>query len=593
MREVFHASHGITPNEENVLGSLSLVFWSLILVVLVKYVLFIMRADNRGEGGIMALIALAQQAAHRDPRLKWTFLVLGVFGAALFYGDGIITPAISVLSAVEGLQVAAPGLESFIIPLSLFILALLFLMQRWGTSRVGGLFGPVMMLWFVTLAGMGIVHIVQAPQVLIALNPYYALDFIEDNGSMGFLTLGAVVLAVTGAEALYADMGHFGKTAIRAAWVTLTLPALVLNYFGQGALILTRPEALENPFFLMAPEWGMIPLVVLATAATVIASQAVITGAFSITRQAIQLGYLPRMRVVHTSTSEIGQIYIPAINMLLAIGVAALVLGLQTSSNLAAAYGIAVTGTMAIDTALASLVAYALWQRNIWLVGFTAVFFLIIDLSFFAANVPKIPHGGWFPLVVGIAVFTLLVTWKRGRELLFARHSQDNLPLQPFLTGLLKSPPARVPGTAVFMNASRQTVPHALLHNLVHNKVLHERLIFLTVTTEEIPTIPDSERVQVQELAPNTYQLLVRYGFKDEPDIPHALSLCGSQGIAFNLMETSFFLSRETLIPSKLPGMALWREHLFAFMSRSAESAMGFFKIPPNRVIELGAQVEI
>ncbi len=593
VKEVFQESHGISLNEANVLGMLSLVFWALMLVVSLKYVLFIMRADNRGEGGIMALIALTQQATHKRPQLKWAFLTFGVFGAALFYGDGIITPAISVLSAVEGLEFATPGLHIFIIPLALIILVGLFVVQRWGTGNVGRFFGPIMVVWFLTLAILGIKEIIDAPHVLWALNPEHAVMFFVYNKEAGFLALGSVVLAVTGAEALYADMGHFGKEAIRLAWVSLALPALLLNYFGQGALILRNPNALENPFYLMAPEWAIYPLIALATLATIIASQAVISGAFSITRQAIQLGYLPRMRVVHTSSMEIGQVYIPFINTALAIGVAGLVLGLQNSSNLAAAYGIAVTGTMAIDTLLASLVAYSLWKKNIWAVASLAVMFLIIDLGFFTANIPKIPHGGWFPLMIGAGVFTLLATWKKGRTLLMARQADEALPLEPFMESLMAHPPARVPGTAVFLTTSRKSVPHALLHNLIHNKVLHERVIFLTVITEEVPKVPVIDQVELQELGHGTWRLIVRYGFKDEPDIPLALSRCEPLGLPFNMMETSFFLNRETILPSKIPGMALWRESLFAWMNRSAESAMEFFKLPPNRVIELGTQVEI
>jgi KUP system potassium uptake protein len=593
VKEVFHESHGIGVNEANVLGMLSLVFWALMLVVSLKYILFIMRADNRGEGGIMALIALAQQATHKRPELKWAFLSLGVFGAALFYGDGIITPAISVLSAVEGLEFATPGLHIFIIPIALFILIGLFVVQRWGTGNVGRFFGPVMLIWFLVLAGLGVKEIVHNPHVLLALNPQYAVMFFVHNQIAGFLALGSVVLAVTGAEALYADMGHFGKKAIRTAWVGLTLPALLLNYFGQGALVLRNPAAVENPFYLLAPEGTIYLLIGIATLATIIASQAVISGAYSITRQAIQLGYLPRMRVVHTSTREIGQVYIPFINTALAIGVAGLVLGLQNSSNLAAAYGIAVTGTMAIDTLLASLVAYSLWKKNLWAVIALGAFFLAIDLAFFAANLPKIPHGGWFPLVIGALVFTLLATWKKGRSLLQNKQSDETLPLEPFLESLMAHPPARVPGTAVFLTTNLFSVPHALLHNLIHNKVLHERVIFLTVLIEEVPTVPEIAQVEITDLGHGTCRMTVRYGFKDEPDIPRALARCEAQGVPFNMMETSFFLNRETILPAKLPGMAIWREGLFAWMNRSASTAMEFFKLPPNRVIELGTQVEI
>ena len=593
VKEVFHESHGIGLSEANVLGMLSLVFWALMLVVSLKYVLFIMRADNRGEGGIMALIALAQQATHRRPRLKWAFLTLGVFGAALFYGDGIITPAISVLSAVEGLEFATPGMHVFVIPIALIILVGLFVVQRWGTGQVGRFFGPVMLVWFLALAGLGIKEIIHNPHVLLALNPQYALLFFVNNQTAGFLALGSVVLVVTGSEALYADMGHFGKQAIRTAWVGLALPALLLNYFGQGALILRHPEALENPFYRLAPEGTIYLLIGLATLATIIASQAVISGAYSITRQAIQLGYLPRMRVVHTSSREIGQVYIPFINTALAIGVAGLVLGLRNSSNLAAAYGIAVTGTMAIDTLLASLVAYSLWKKNLGAVIALGGFFLVIDVSFFAANLPKVPHGGWFPLVVGALVFVLLATWKKGRGLLQKKQSDETLPLEPFLESLLAHPPVRVPGTAVFLTTSRSSVPHALLHNLIHNKVLHDRLIFLTVVTEEVPFVPEIDQIEIDDLGHGAWRMIARYGFKDEPDIPLALARCDALGMHFNMMETSFFLNRETILPGKLPGMALWREKLFAWMNRSASTAMEFFKLPPNRVIELGTQVEI
>ena len=593
VKEVFHLSHNIGPNEANVMGMLSLVFWSLIIVVSIKYVVFIMRADNRGEGGIMALIALTQKAVKQHPRLKWAFISLGVFGAALFYGDGIITPAISVLSAVEGLLVITPTLQHVIIPLALAILFVLFFVQRWGTGSVGKLFGPVMLVWFTCLAVLGIKLILQNPHVLLAVNPVYGLEFFLINKGSALLALGSVVLAVTGAEALYADMGHFGKRAIRISWSGLVLPALLLNYFGQGALILQNPKALENPFYYLAPAWAVLPLIILAAVATVIASQAVISGAFSITRQAIQLGYLPRMRVLHTSHHEIGQVYIPFINTMLFVGVVALVLSLRTSSHLAAAYGIAVTGTMAIDTLLASLVAYALWNRSLWSVIPLGLLLLSVDLTFLSANIPKIPHGGWFPLVIGMIVFVLLSSWKKGRSLLLERQTDADLELEPFLKRLNENPPLRVPGTAVFLTTSRKTLPHALLHNMMHNKVLHERVVFLTVFTEEIPNIADKDRVEIHELGQDAWRILVYYGFKDEPDIPNALALCAEKGLEFNMMDTSFFLNRETLIPSSFPGMAIWRERLFAWMSRSAQSPMEFFKIPPNRVIELGTQVEI
>jgi KUP system potassium uptake protein len=593
MKEVFAGAHPLPPTEANVLGILSLVFWALIVVVSLKYVVLIMRADNNGEGGIMALIALVQRGISAHPRVRWLLSAAGIFGAALFYGDGMITPAISVLSAVEGLKVAAPVLEPLVIPVSLGILIALFFIQRRGTGSVGILFGPVMALWFATLVVLGIHNILQHPDVLTAVNPAHAVDFFRSYGIYGFLALGAVVLAVTGAEALYADMGHFGKKAVRATWFGFVLPALLINYFGQGALLLEKPTALTNPFFNQAPGWSVLPLVALATAATIIASQAVISGAYSVTRQAIQLGYLPRMNIIHTSEVEKGQIYIPLINWLLLAGVILLVLGFQSSGHLAAAYGIAVTGTMAIDTILACFVAYALWRMNILVILLVLVGFLTVDLAFFGANFLKLFQGGWFPLVIGAGVFTLLSTWKRGRELLMQRLQTAGITLEPFIQSLIADPPVRVPGTAVFLTASREGVPHALMHNLAHNKVLHERVVLLTVLTEDVPWVPVGERVQVEDLGGSFYRVVVRYGFKNAPNIPKALELCQVCGQKFNLMETSFFLSRETLVPTKMPGMALWREKLFAWMARTAGSAMSFFRIPTNRVVELGTQIEL
>ncbi len=593
MKEVFTGPHPLPVNAANVLGVLSLVFWALIVVVSLKYVVFIMRADNRGEGGIMALMALVQRAIHEHPRARWGLLALGLFGASLFYGDGMITPAISVLSAMEGLQVAAPAFEPVVVPLALGVLVSLFLLQRRGTGRVGYLFGPVMLLWFGTLAVLGISNIVHAPAVLRAVDPMYAVAFFGENKGYGFLALGAVVLAITGVEALYADMGHFGRRAIRLAWFGFVLPALLLNYFGQGALLIQTPEAVKNPFYLQAPEWAIYPLVALATAATIIASQAVISGAFSVTRQAIQLGYLPRMAIFHTSEQEIGQIYIPFINWSLLVGVVALVLGFGESSDLAAAYGVAVTGTMVIDTVLAFVVVVTLWRWNRPLTLLGALVFLLVDLAFFSATASKIIHGGWFPLLVAGAIFTLLATWKRGRELLRERMKTGSVELEPFLSGLAAHPPLRVPGTAVFLSTHRDTVPHALLHNLAHNKVLHERVVFLTVRTEDVPYVRDTERIEVEELGHSFYRVTAHYGFKEDPNVPSALALCGVCGRGLNILETSFFLSRETLIPSRMPGMAFWREHLFVWMTRNAQSAMSFFRIPSNRVIELGTQVEI
>jgi KUP system potassium uptake protein len=567
--------------------------WALILVVSLKYVIFIMRADNRGEGGIMALIALTQRVFRADSRRKWALLTLGLLGTALFYGDSMITPAISVLSAVEGLEVAAPALHRYIIPISLGLLVGLFVFQRQGTASVGTLFGPVMVLWFLILGLLGILSIAQTPEVLAAFNPLQGVAYFQTHGITGLVILGAVVLAITGGEALYADMGHFGKRPIRYAWLGFIFPALALNYLGQGALLLRNAAAAENPFFLLAPEWALYPLIVLATLATVIASQAVISGAFSVTRQAILLGYLPRMQVSHTSDREIGQIYIPFINWTLLTGVAVLILSFHSSSNLASAYGIAVTGTMAMTTILAFTVAWALWKWSLPAVFGGAAFFLTIDLAFFGANVPKIVDGGWFPLAIGLLVFTLLTTWKRGRELLFQRMQSDDIDLGSFIEGVAAFEHHRVPGTAIFMHATGKGVPHALLHNLSHNKVLHERVVILRAITEEVPSVPDAERIRLTDLGNHFYRLEIRFGFREEPDIPKALKLCDALGLHFEMMETSFFLSRETLIPTKMPGMALWRENLFATMAQNAESAMRFFKLPVNRVVELGTQIEI
>ena len=593
MREAFNGSHPVAANHDNVLGVLSLISWSLIIVVTLKYVVFMMRADNRGEGGIMALLALVLRSTTRNTRGRMILMSLGLFGAALFYGDGVITPAISVLSAVEGLEVATPALKPFVIPLTILVLIGLFLFQQKGTEMVGALFGPITLVWFAVLALLGIINIIKYPHVLAAFSPGYAVNFFAENSSGGFLVLGAVVLAITGTEALYADMGHFGKKPIRLAWSCYVLPALLLNYFGQGALILYNKDAIQNPFYHMAPEWALFPLVILATMATVIASQAVITGTYSLTRQAIQLGYCPRLEVTHTSESEIGQIYMPWINWVLLAAVIGLVLGFESSSHLAGAYGIAVTGTMAIDTVLAFVLMRKLWRWPLWIALPLLLIFLTIDLSFFSANAIKLFQGGWFPIVVAIALFTLLVTWKRGRQQLMERLSPGAIPIEPFIQSITAHPPTRVPGTAVFLTAASEGVPHALLHNLNHNKVLHERIVLLTVSTIDIPHVPDEERIEVQSLGTDFYRLVVRYGFKDDPDVPRALALASANGFKFEMMETSFFVSRQTLIPTVGPGMALWREKLFALMSRNASSATSFFKIPANRVVELGTRVEL
>ncbi|MBU2642568.1 MAG: potassium transporter Kup [Gammaproteobacteria bacterium] len=591
MKEVF-GGHHLALSQDNVLGILSLIFWSLMLVVSLKYVSVMMRADNKGEGGILALLSLLQSHAPLGSRTRWFLMSLGFLGASLFFGDTLITPAISVLSAVEGLEMGAPALHPFIVPLALGILVGLFIIQRHGTASIGKLFGPVMLVWFGVLGLLGALSIFQHPQVLSALLPIHALHFFAAHGTVSFLILGAVVLAITGAEALYADMGHFGRRPIRLIWFAFVLPALVLNYFGQGALLLTNPEAVRNPFYMLAPEWALYPMIGLATAATVIASQAVISGAFSVTRQAIQMGYAPRLIIRHTSATEAGQIYIPFVNWTLAIGVALLVLGFQSSSNLAAAYGIAVTATFAIDTLLVALVMHVLWGfgRSVTLAAMLV--FLTVDLAFFGANVVKIPDGGWFPLMAALIIFTLLVTWKRGREIVMLRLGEKALPLAPFVESLLENPPIRVPGTAVFMTSESKAVPSALLHNLKHNKVLHERVVILNVRYAEVPSVPADLRLELEKLAEGFYHVIVRYGFMDDIDIPKALSECPC-GMQFDMMDTTFFFSRENLIPTRGDGMSLWREHIFAAMARNAASPMTFFQIPANRVVELGAQLEI
>ncbi len=591
MKESFAGTHPLTPDEPHVLGVLSLIFWSVMLIVSAKYVAIIMRADNKGEGGSLAMLALASRLT-QGTNLAPVVVVLGIFAAALFYGDSMITPAISVLSAVEGLQVAAPALDSYVVPLTLVILVVLFAVQKQGTARVGAAFGPVMLVWFTTLAVLGVINIIAHPRVLLALNPYYAFAFFQLDGWIAFLALGSVVLVVTGSEALYADMGHFGRFPIRLAWFVLVLPALMINYFGQGALIINEPDAIDNPLFRMVPEELRLGMVALATVATIIASQAVITGAFSVTRQAIQLGYLPRMQIVHTSAMAIGQIYVPFVNWMLAFIVAMLVVGFKSSTHLAAAYGIAVTGTMIIDGLLLSVIASLLWKWKPVVLGLVIGLFLFVDLSFFSANLTKLTHGGWFPLLVGLLVFMVLTTWKRGRALLFQRVSKDTLELETFLNAVSERVP-RVPGTAIFMTGTATGTPGSLLHNLKHNKVLHEQVVVLTVHFEEIPYVPEEQRFELTVLPKNFYRLLVRYGFMEEPNIPEAIRKAERKGLHCDPMQSSYFLSRETVIPSSRPGMSMWREHIFAWMSRSATSAMDFFNIPPNRVVELGTQIEI
>jgi len=591
VKEVFAGNHPIPVTMLNIYGSLSLIFWALVIVVSVKYVTFIMRADNRGEGGIMALIALALHTVQDKPHHARWIMIVGVLGAAMFYGDGMVTPAISVLSAVEGLEVATPALKPFVIPITMAVLFLLFFVQRSGTATVGAFFGPVMLVWFSVLAWLGLHNIIDHPAILMALNPWYGLEFLLENKAHSLVAMGNVVLAVTGAEALYADMGHFGRKPISRAWFAFVLPALVLNYFGQGALILGDPEAAKNPFFLSAPDWALYPLVGLATVATVIASQAVISGAFSVTRQAMQLGFVPRMEVQHTSEKEQGQIYLPAVNWGLMVAVMILVLGFKSSNNLAAAYGIAVTGDMVITSILATVVVAKVWKWGWFKAGLLFACFLSVELVFLAANILKIPDGGWFPLVAGMGVFVLMTTWKRGRELLSERLRGERLELSMFLDSLATSMPTRVAGTAVFLNADPKGVPHALLHNLMHNKVLHERVVLLSVQFFDVPYVPDIDRVEVRQLKENFWSVIIQYGFKDMPNVPDALALCADAGLAFSSLETSYFIGRETLIPRLGSDMAFWREKIFVAMFRNAGSATAFFKIPSNRVVELGTQV--
>ena len=593
LRTAFTGSYGLALTPANILGVLSVIFWALLIIVTLKYITLIMRADNRGEGGILALTALVSRGIEGRDRLRWWLVGLGIFGASMFYGDGMITPAISVLGAVEGLGVIAPALHAYIVPVSVLILAALFAVQRKGTAGLGAVFGPVMALWFVTLAVLGAQQIGRNLAVLEALEPTYALRFITGNPYTAFVAFGAVVLAVTGTEALYADMGHFGRSPIRRAWIFFVFPALLLNYFGQAALVLDDPAAIQNPFYLLAPAWGRVPLLLLATAAAIIASQAVISGAFSLTRAAIQMGYCPRLTILHTSERAIGQIYIPFINWMLLAAIVALVIGFRNSDNLAGAYGIAVTTAMLIDSILIFVVMRRLWKWPLLVAIAIGVPLLLIDLFFLSSNALKIPEGGWFPILIGVVVFTLLTTWKRGRALLMRRLADDAMPLDLFIQSIEASPPTRVPGTAVFLTSTQNRVPHALLHNLKHNKVLHERVVFLTIVTQDIPFVPDEERYEIKPLGCDFFRMVAYYGFKDDPDVPELLEDCGRRGFVFDMMETSFFVSRETLIATVTPGMALWREKLFVSMSKNATKASEFFQVPTNRVVELGTQVEL
>ena len=592
VKEVFGSGH-VPFTVANMYGVLSLFFWTLTIIVSVKYVVLVLRADNHGEGGLIAMLALASTAVRDRPRLRRVLLLVGIFGTALFYGDGVITPAISVLSAVEGLEVVSPAFKRYVIPITLLVLLALFVVQRRGTGGIGRFFGPVTLLWFVAIAALGLMHIVRHPEILLAVYPGYALDFALQNPGVTFIILGAVVLCVTGAEALYADLGHFGKRPIRLAWFAVVMPALTLNYFGQGALLLDNPAAVSNPFYKMAPDWALLPLVGLATVATVIASQALITGAFSVTKQAIQLGYLPRLRIEHTSETDTGQIYMPAVNWGLFAAIVLAVMLFKSSSNLAAAYGIAVTLDMLITTVLTFFVIRYGWGYPLALCAAATGVFLAIDIIFFASNLLKFADGGWFPLLIGSLIFTLMTTWKTGRQLLSESIRAESVDLRSFLDAVFVSPPVRVPGTAVFLSGELGSVPNALLHNLKHNKVLHQVNLFVTVCNHEVPRMPTASRLQVDGLGHDCWQVVVHYGFKDEPDLPRALAPLRQQGVELEPMTTSYFLSRDTVIPTIGSGMVPWREKLFAQMHRNAGAAADFLKLPNNAVVELGSKIEI
>jgi KUP system potassium uptake protein len=591
-KEVFAQGH-VPLNAENIFGVLSLMFWSLTVIVSFKYVGLILRADNNGEGGLIAMLALASQAVKERRQLHRVLMVIGIFGTAIFFGDGVITPAISVLSAVEGLEVAAPGLRHYVVPVTLVVLTALFVVQRHGTASVGKLFGPITLLWFVALALLGIVHVVKNPAVLAALSPHYALRFFIDHPGIAFIALGSVVLCVTGAEALYADMGHFGKKPIRLAWFGFVMPALVLNYFGQGAMLLAHPENVKNPFYEMAPQWALYPLIALATAATVIASQALITAAFSVTKQAIQLGYLPRLRITHTSVKETGQVYVPFINWSLYAAIVLAVVLFGSSSKLAAAYGIAVTIDMLITTIMTFFVIRYGWKYPWALCVAATGFFFVVDLMFFSANIIKIFDGGWFPVLIGGVMFTLMMTWKQGRALMRDRLRDDAIDLKSFLEAVFVSPPTRVAGTAVFLVPEAGVTPNALLHNLKHNKVLHETNLFVTVKHHEIPWIGFDKRCEIEPLGRDCWQVTLNFGFKNDPDVPEALALLRHRGVQLDDMETSYFLSRDIVIPTFGQGMTMWREKLFASMHHNASGASEYLSLPTNRVVELGSKVEI
>ena len=592
LKEVFHGGH-VAATADNILGVLSLIFWTMTIIVSVKYVVLILRADNNGEGGLIAMLALATTAVKDKPRLRSLLMTVGLFGTAIFYGDGVITPAISVLSAVEGLEIAAPSLHEAVIPITLMVLAGLFAVQRFGTGGIGKFFGPITLVWFIVLVALGLPHILANPSVLVALNPAYALAFFTHNPLVAFVGLGAVVLCVTGGEALYADMGHFGKQPIRIAWFSFVMPALVVNYFGQGAMLLNDPQAVDNPFYKMAPGWAQLPLVVLATAATVIASQALITAAFSVTKQAIQLGILPRMAIRHTSVRDTGQIYVPFVNWGLFVFIVLAVGLFKTSSNLASAYGIAVTLDKSITTVMTFFVIRFGWKYPLLPSLLATGFFFIIDITFFASNMLKLIAGGWFPIVIGIGMFTLMVTWVRGRALMSAKLRDDAIDLTSFLEAVFVSPPTRVDGTAVFLSGDIGLTPNALLHNLKHNKVLHEYNLFVTVKHHEVPWVGLNRRIEMQPLGHDCWQAVLHFGFKNDPDVPEALKLLEGRGIPLPEMDTSYFLSRDIVIPTFGDGMAMWREKLFAGMHRNAAAAADFLNLPSNRIVELGAKVEI
>jgi KUP system potassium uptake protein len=594
LKESFSPSHGIPFSEMAVFGIISMMFWAILLVVTFKYVHFVMRADNKGEGGVLSLMALALRSLQSGSKSYLTVMMLGMFGACMLYGESVITPAISVLSAVEGLEIATPEMKRFVIPITVTILFALFVIQKYGTAAVGKLFGPITIAWFISLAVLGLYNVIKAPEIFNAINPIYAINFISEHTLMAFIVMGSVVLVVTGVEALYLDMGHFGRRPIRYAWLFLVLPSLLLNYFGQGALLLSNPEAIKNPFYLMVPEWALWPMVGLATAATVIASQAVISGAFSLANQAILLGFLPRMGIRHTSDNERGQIYIPVVNWSLLIMVLFTVIEFRESGNLAAAYGISVTTTMLITTILLAIVMRREWHLNPIVIVCLIAAFLVIDLTFWTANLIKLKDGGWYPLLIGVICFTCLMTWYKGRKLLRDRIVNESIPLEPFVAGLLAHPPHRVEGTGIFLTAHIDYVPVAMLHNLKHNRILHERVFFLKLSIWDVPYVNDEERLTLKDMGGQVYLVRSVHGFKETPDINKVLALIEAQyQLKFDLMETSFFLARDTVVSSKLPGMALWRQRLFAWMFQNAAKPSDFFQIPTNRVVELGAKIEI